>query len=76
MKFAIEPSLLGFMSACYQLGSIFGVPIVPWFANRYGRRWSIMLGSLIMVFGAIIQGASQHGTNLLPRPSSVAECRG
>lgn len=60
-EYAIEPGLLGFVNSCYQLGSIFAVPIAPWFAQRYGRRWSIMLGSLIMVAGAIIQGFAQHG---------------
>ncbi|KAJ9161104.1 General substrate transporter [Coniochaeta hoffmannii] len=59
-KFAIEPGLLGFVNSCYQLGSIFAVPVAPWFAHRYGRRWSVMLGSLIMVFGAILQGFAQH----------------
>lgn len=58
--YAIEPGLLGFVNSCYQLGSIFAVPIAPWFAQRYGRRWSIMLGSGIMVAGAILQGFSQH----------------
>ncbi|KAL2114055.1 hypothetical protein VUR80DRAFT_1058 [Thermomyces stellatus] len=56
----IEPGLLGFINSCYQLGSIFGVPIAPWFAQRFGRRWSIMLGSLIMVVGALLQGFAQH----------------
>lgn len=59
--FAIEPGLLGFVNSSYQLGSIFAVPLAPWFAQRYGRRWSIMLGSLIMVVGALLQGFSQHG---------------
>ena len=58
---AIEPGLLGFVNSSYQLGSIFAVPIAPWFAQRYGRRWSIMAGSLIMVVGAILQGFAQHG---------------
>jgi sugar porter (SP) family MFS transporter len=58
--FAIEAGLLGFVNSSYQLGSIFAVPIAPWFAAKYGRRWSIMLGSLIMVCGAIIQGFAQH----------------
>lgn len=59
-KFAIEPGLLGFINSCYQLGSIFAVPIAPWFAQRFGRRWSIMLGSVIMVVGALLQGFAQH----------------
>ncbi|KAF2249323.1 hexose transporter-like protein [Trematosphaeria pertusa] len=59
-KPAIEPALLGFISSCYQLGSILAVPVAPWFNQRFGRRWSIMAGSLIMVVGAILQGFSQH----------------
>lgn len=59
-EWAIEPSMLGFLSSSYQLGSIFGVPIAPWMNQRYGRRWSIMTGSWIMVIGAIIQGLAQH----------------
>ncbi|KAK4034783.1 hypothetical protein C8A01DRAFT_38772 [Parachaetomium inaequale] len=59
-KFAIEPGLLGFVNSCYQLGSIFAVPLAPWFAQRFGRRWSIMLGSWIMVLGALLQGFAQH----------------
>ncbi|KAF2730749.1 hexose transporter-like protein [Polyplosphaeria fusca] len=59
-KWSIEPSLLGFVSSCYQLGSILGVPIAPWFNQKYGRRWSIMTGSIIMVIGAILQGFAQH----------------
>jgi len=64
--FAIEPGLLGFVNSCYQLGSIFAVPFAPWFAQRFGRRWSIMLGSWIMVFGAILQGFAQHGMSSVP----------
>ena len=59
-NFAIEPGMLGFVNSCYQLGSIFAVPFAPWFAQRYGRRWSIMLGSWIMVVGALLQGFAQH----------------
>ncbi|SPQ24877.1 cd7643f0-92e1-42b1-83a7-0c494d1e932f [Thermothielavioides terrestris] len=59
-NYAIEPGLLGFVNSCYQLGSIFAVPLAPWFAQRFGRRWSVMLGSWIMVVGALIQGFAQH----------------
>jgi sugar porter (SP) family MFS transporter len=59
-KFAIEPGLLGFINSSYQLGSILAVPVAPWFANRFGRRWSIMLGSGIMVVGSLLQGFAQH----------------
>jgi len=59
-KFEIEPAMLGFVSSCYQLGSILAVPIAPWFNQKFGRRWAIMTGSLIMVLGAILQGFAQH----------------
>lgn len=60
-KPGIQPSILGFMNACYQLGTIFAVPIAPWLNDRFGRRWSIMSGSIIMMIGALIQGFAQHG---------------
>ncbi|KAF1955948.1 general substrate transporter [Byssothecium circinans] len=59
-KWSIRPSLLGFISSCYQLGSILAVPFAPWMNQRFGRRWSVMFGSLVMVVGAILQGFSQH----------------
>jgi sugar porter (SP) family MFS transporter len=59
-KYSFEPSMLGFVNSCYQLGSIIAVPIAPWINRRYGRRWSILIGSLIMVVGALLQGFSQH----------------
>ncbi|KAF9694440.1 hypothetical protein EKO04_007648 [Ascochyta lentis] len=56
----IEAGILGFISSCYQLGSILAVPIAPWINQRYGRRWSIMIGSMTMVVGALLQGFAQH----------------
>jgi sugar porter (SP) family MFS transporter len=58
--YGIEPGLLGFVNSSYMLGSVLGVPFAPWVAAKWGRRWSIMIGSLIMVFGAILQGFSQN----------------
>ncbi|EOA86795.1 uncharacterized protein SETTUDRAFT_41325 [Exserohilum turcica Et28A] len=59
-KPSINPNIIGFMSACYQLGSILAVPVSPWLNQRYGRRMSIFVGSIIMVTGAILQGFAQH----------------
>jgi MFS family permease len=56
----IEPAILGFISSCYQLGSIIAVPVAPWYNQKFGRRSSIMCGSLIMMVGAILQGFAQH----------------
>ncbi|KAL7271328.1 hypothetical protein RUND412_005921 [Rhizina undulata] len=49
---------LGFMSASYSLGCILALPFVPAVNDRWGRRMSIVLGSLIMAVGAVLQGAA------------------
>ncbi|TLS20827.1 uncharacterized protein PpBr36_10681 [Pyricularia pennisetigena] len=59
-KIGIEPNLLGIMNASYNLGSILGVPLAPWFNHKFGRRWTILAGSIIMIVGALIQGFAQH----------------
>ncbi|KAH6695536.1 general substrate transporter [Plectosphaerella plurivora] len=46
---------LGLMGAIMSLGSICSTPIAPWVADKYGRRWGITVGSIIMIIGAIIQ---------------------
>ncbi|TDZ32841.1 Lactose permease [Colletotrichum spinosum] len=48
-------AVLGLMSAVMALGSICSTPIAPWVADRFGRRWGITVGSLIMIVGAILQ---------------------
>ncbi|KAK0122208.1 hypothetical protein ONS95_010464 [Cadophora gregata] len=57
---AIAGPLLGMISASYNLGAIFAVPVVPWVAQKVGRRWSIFIGSVFQCVGAVIQGFSQH----------------
>lgn len=66
MEYNIRPSILGFISSCYQLGSIIAVPIAPWINQRYGRRWCIMIGSIIMIIGAILQGFAQNSKPTRP----------
>ncbi|KAH4091827.1 hypothetical protein HBH70_213630 [Parastagonospora nodorum] len=51
-------ALLGIISASYNLGAILALPLVPYVNDRFGRRWSIFLGSWIMVIGSLIQGLS------------------
>jgi MFS family permease len=51
---------LGLMSAIMSLGSVCSTPIAPWVADRYGRRWGITTGSIIMIIGAILQCESQN----------------
>lgn len=68
-----QGDLKGIIAAAYSLGAILSLPFIPIVNDRFGRRWSIFGGSVIMVIGAIIQGFSQHGTPplvVLPRVSS------
>jgi len=56
-----QGSLKGIIAAAYSLGAILSLPLIPWVNDRFGRRMSIFMGSLIMVVGAIVQGFAQHG---------------
>ncbi|ORY67792.1 lactose permease [Pseudomassariella vexata] len=51
---------LGLMSAIMALGSICSTPVAPWVADRFGRRWGITVGSLVMIAGAIMQCESKN----------------
>lgn len=55
-------AILGLLSALYSLGSICSLPFVPFVTDRLGRRWAIIMGSIIMMIGAILQTASQDCT--------------
>jgi MFS family permease len=56
-----QSSLKGIIAAAYSLGAIFSLPFIPRINDRFGRRWSIFGGSVIMFIGALIQGFSTHG---------------
>ncbi|KAL3466373.1 general substrate transporter [Aspergillus heterothallicus] len=51
-------AILGFMSASCPLGAILSTPFSAIISDRYGRRWSILIGSIIMIAGVAIQTAS------------------
>jgi len=57
-----QGSLKGIIAAAYSLGAILSLPFIPMVDNRVGRRGSIMVGSAIMVLGAIIQGFATNVT--------------
>lgn len=60
-EYAIDPQLKGFLGAAYSLGAICALPFIPWVNQRFGRRWTIFIGSMISLVGALIQGFSNGG---------------
>lgn len=48
-------SLQGTVVAIYEIGCFFGAILAFFFAERLGRRWSIILGCAILSVGAAIQ---------------------
>jgi MFS family permease len=56
-----QGSLKGIIAAAYSLGAILSLPFIPIINDKFGRRWSILGGSVVMIIGALIQGFSQHG---------------
>jgi MFS family permease len=56
-----QGSVKGIISAAYSLGAILSLPFVGIVNDKFGRRWSIFGGSVIMIIGALIQGFSVNG---------------
>ncbi|KFA69793.1 hypothetical protein S40285_02453 [Stachybotrys chlorohalonatus IBT 40285] len=46
---------LGLLATVQTIGSIASMPIAPYVSDRFGRRWPIFVGSIIVVVGAIVQ---------------------
>lgn len=49
--------MLGLLGALYQIGSLASIGIVPFVADHYGRKLPIVIGCIIMIAGALMQGA-------------------
>jgi MFS family permease len=55
-----QGGVLGLLVACYNLGGITAIPFVAIVSDRFGRRLSVVFGSVIMVLGALLQGLAQN----------------
>ena len=53
-----QGAILGIITAAFSFGSLLAIPFVPWVNDRFGRRMSIKLGSLLILIGVIVQTAS------------------
>lgn len=60
-----QGALKGIIAAAYSLGAILSLPFIGIVNDKFGRRWSIIGGSAIMVIGALIQGFSVNGKGSL-----------
>jgi MFS family permease len=47
-------SLLGAFSAAYWVGNVAGVIFIAWLSDCYGRRLSLVVGSLLCLGGVVI----------------------
>ena len=54
----------GILASSLPLGSVIGLPFIPFINDNYGRRWCIMFGSMLMIFGSLLQGFSQNRKSL------------
>lgn len=65
-----QGSELGLLTALYSIGSIASLPITPYIADHFGRRMPIIMGCIIMVVGAGVQGGAHNLSSELIRLSS------
>ncbi|KAH6618828.1 general substrate transporter [Boeremia exigua] len=55
-----EGALLGLMNAVYPLGKVFGMIVVTYVSDRWGRKLSLLVGLVSCIGFAIMQGLSQN----------------
>ncbi|ELQ40615.1 hexose transporter protein [Pyricularia oryzae Y34] len=70
-----QGQMLGLLGALYQIGSMISIFFVPFFTDHFGRKVPIVMGCVIMIVGAVLQGCCQNlaivawlsfGTNYIP----------
>jgi MFS family permease len=55
-----DASILGTMNAVYPIGKIVGLIPTTWLSDRYGRRVPMLMGLVLCIIGAALQGSSQN----------------
>lgn len=59
-------NIQGITVGAYTLGCFFGAVATIWLGNILGRKKTIMIGSIIMIIGAILQASSFSLAQLIP----------
>ncbi|KAF4212261.1 hypothetical protein CNMCM8980_003816 [Aspergillus fumigatiaffinis] len=53
-------SILSLMVNMQVIGGVVSLPLAPFAADKFGRRHPILLGSIIIIGGALLQGCAQN----------------
>lgn len=53
-------AMLGFFNSAMSLGSLIGLPIVPYLIDWKGRKMGIVIGSVIMLLAVALQSGAQN----------------
>lgn len=59
-RFPMSSTQTGFMVSILELGAWAGSWIIGYFADRIGRKHSIVLSTLVFLLGSSIQGGAQN----------------
>lgn len=78
------PEMLGTLNAIFPIGKLLALPVSAVLADRFGRRWPLLIGFILAIGGAALQGASQNvamfivsrfilgaGTSFMSQPSPI-----
>ena len=57
---AFDSNVQGAVVSCYELGCLIGSGFVLFKGDTLGRRWCVVIGSIIMIIGTIIMVADDH----------------
>jgi MFS family permease len=67
-----SPAMQGFMTSVYDLGCFLGAIITLFVGERLGRRWTMLVFTVIMGSGIVLQTASHNTTQMvIPTPGSL-----
>lgn len=64
-RFPMSPTQTGFVVSILELGAWAGAWIIGFFADRIGRKYSIVLSTVVFLLGSAIQGGAQNIDYLL-----------
>lgn len=64
-------ALTGAVFALYSVGNFCGGPPAAWLTDRFGRRWAMAAGAIIIIVGSIIGATAKHIAQVGPSPHNM-----